>query len=238
MKRKNIILAILPIILAIFALQSCTKEDNTTFKVYTAFTEPAVVAPLDAATIKITGTAVDLKWTSTDADNDAILADVYFGTAANPPLYKAGASALTLNVPVVLGLTYYWKVKMKDANGITTTGPIWSFTVFEPIGIFVGKFNADEPAEDYSYPVVFTKASPTTLNIDAYWNSWGAVFTLNFTTNTFSMAKTNFGGGYEGIESGTIDPKTGKMVGTYTIWQTKAGVTKIIEEGVHTYTKL
>jgi len=238
MKRKNIILAILPIIVAMFGMQSCTKVNNTTFTVFAAFTEPAVVAPLDAATIKITGTAVDLKWATTNADSDAPKADVYFGTTANPPLYKAGVAALTLNVPVELGLTYYWKVKMIDAHGITTTGPIWSFTVFEPIGIFVGKFNADEPAEDYSYPVVFTKASPTTLNIDAYWNSWAAVFTLNFTANTFSMAKTDFGGGYAGIESGTIDPKTGKMVGTYTIWQTKAGVTKIIEEGVHTYTKL
>lgn len=238
MKRKNLVIAVLPILLGLFAFQSCTKEDSKTFTVFNSFTEPTVVAPLNGEVVKGSPATINLKWASTDAENDAILCDVYFGTSATPPLFKAGNTALTLSVPVQLGLTYYWSVTMKDNNGVMTKGPISSFTVFEPIGIFVGKFNADEPAEDYSYPVVFTKASPTTLNIDAYWNSWAAVFTLNFTANTFSMAKTNFGGGYEGIESGTIDPATGKMVGTYTIWQTKAGVTKIIEEGVHTYTKL
>jgi len=233
MKRKNIILAMLPIILAIFALQSCTKEDNTTFTIYNAFTTPSVVTPLDGSLLKLTGTTVDLKWATTNADNDAPLADVYFGTSATPPLYKAGVGALLLNVPVVQGLTYYWKVVMKDAHGVMTTSSIWSFTVFEPIGIFVGSFLVDEPAEAWTYTIKLSKASPTTLNIDQYWASWAAVFTLDFTANTYTMAKTNFGGGYEGQESGTIDPATGKLVGTYTIWQNG----KVIETGPHTYTK-
>jgi len=240
MKRKNIILAMLPVIMVIFALQSCTKKDNTTFTAYAAFTEPAVVAPLDGALLKITGTTVDLKWASTDADSDAPLADVYFGTTAVAPLYKANVGALTLTVPVVQGLTYYWHVTMKDAHGVTTGSPTWSFTIFEPIGIFVGNYNVDEPEEGWNYAVSFTKASPTTLKIgngagsyDGWWASWTAIFTLNFTTNTFSMPKTNFGGGYEGEESGTINTVTGTMVGTYTVWQNG----KIIEHGIHTYTK-
>lgn len=222
----------------LFTMQSCIKEDSTTFTVHNAFLEPAITAPIDASTIDITGTTVDLKWVSTNASGDAVKADVYFGTSSKPALFKAALTAETLTVTVTKGLTYYWKVVMTDANGITTISPIFSFTVFEPIGIFVGDFTAAEPAEDYTYPVTFTKASPTTLNIDAYWNSWPAVFTLDFTANTYSMALTDFGGGYEGIESGTIDPKTGTMVGTYTIWQTKAGVRKDVEDGVHTYTKL
>ena len=237
MKRKNIILVMLFVLSGLFTMQSCVKEDNTTFTVHNAFTEPVVTTPLDASTIKITGTTVDLKWVSTNASGDAVKADVYFGTSDKPALFKAANPTQALTVSVVKGLTYYWKVVMTDANGITTPSPVFSFTVFEPIGIFVGAFTADEPAEDYSYAVNFTKKSDNTLDIDAYWNSWPAVFTLDFTANTFSMALTDFGGGYEGIESGTIDPATGTMVGTYTIWQTKAGVRKAIETGTHTYTK-
>ena len=237
MKRKNIILVMLLVLSGLFTMQSCVKEDSTTFTVHNAFTDPVVTAPLDASTITITGTTTDLKWVSTNASGDAVKADVYFDTSSTPTLYKSGLTAETLTVPVVKGLTYYWKVVMTDANGITSTSPVWSFTVFEPIGVFVGAYTADEPAETYTYPVNFTKATATTLNIDAYWNSWPAVFTLDFTANTYSMALTDFGGGYSGIESGTIDPKTGTMVGTYTIYQTKAGVTAPIETGVHTYTK-
>jgi hypothetical protein len=141
---------------------------------------------------------------------------------------------LTLTVPVTLGLTYHWYVLMTDAQGIVTTGPNCSFTVFEPIGIFVGNFNCDEPAEAYSYGVSFTKTSDNTLKTTNYWNSaWTGIFTLNFTTNTYSMPLTVWGS-YSGQESGTINPSTGKMIGTYTIWHGTA----VEETGVHTYTKL
>ena len=238
MKRKNKILIMLLVLSGLFTTQSCTKEDKTTFTVFHAFTEAAVLAPADAATISISGTTVDLTWASTNADGDAVIADVYFGTSNKPPLYKAANNALKLTVPVVKGLTYYWHVTMKDKNGVMTYGPTWSFTVFEPIAIFVGNFLADEPAEAYSYDVSFAKTGDNTLQTDNYWNSgWTAVFTLDYTKNTYDMPSTTWSSGYYGVESGTIDPKTGTMVGNYTIWQTKAGVTKVIEEGVHTYTK-
>jgi len=233
MKRKSLIVAILPVLLGLFALQSCTKKDNGTFTVYHAFTTPTVTAPLDAATIKITGTTVDLKWVSTDADGDAVKADVYFGLDPSPALYKAANTGTTLTVPVELGQTYYWKVTMKDANGVMTYGPTWSFTIFEPIGIFVGAFTCDEPAEGWTYGVNFSKLTANTLKIDAYWASWPATWTLDFTKNTYSMPLIDFGGGYSGIESGTINPANGTMVGNYTIY--KKGIA--IETGVHTYTK-
>jgi hypothetical protein len=234
MKRKNIILGIGLVFSGLFAMQSCTKEASTGFTVYHAFSAPAVVAPADGTTIKVSGTTTDLTWASTNEDNDAPLADVYFGTSATPPLYKAANSSLTLTVPVVQGKTYYWHVTMKDAHGVMTTGTTWSFTVFEPIGIFVGDFTADEPAEAYTYPISFAKASPTTLQTDNYWNSgWTAIFTLDFTANTYSMPLTTWSGGYSGIESGTIDPATGTIKGNYTIYHNAVS----IEQGVHTYTK-
>jgi hypothetical protein len=233
MKKIFILKAILPVMLGIFALQSCTKEDDTTFKVYAAFSEPKLTAPLDASTIKITGTTVDLKWVSTDKDGDTPKADVYFGLDPEPALYKSNVNVTTLNVPVELGKTYYWSVIMKDANGVMSYGETWSFYVYEPVGVFVGTYLCDEPAEDYSYDMDFFKSSPNSVDTDNYWNSgWAATFTLDYAKLTYSMPLTKWGN-YSAIESGTINTTTGKMVGNYTIYY-KGGP---IETGVHTYTK-
>jgi len=217
----------------ISTLQSCYK-DGTILATHFSFTAPTLVAPVDAATLHLSGTTVDLKWGSTNESGDAIKADVYFGTSDTPPLYKSNHNALILNVPVVQGQTYFWYVVMKDKNGIPTTSSTWSFTVFEPIGIFVGAYTVDEPAEGWTYPVNLSKVNATTLKIDQYWASWPSNFTLDFTANTYTMPLVDFGGGYSAIESGTIDPATGTLVGTYTIYH-PAGVS--IETGTHTYTK-
>ena len=244
MKRKNIILVMLLVLSGLFTMQSCVKEDSTTFTVHNAFTDPVVTAPLDASTIDVTGTTTDLKWVSTNASGDAVKADVYFGTSSTPTLYKSGLTAETLTVPVAKAQTYYWKVVMTDANGITSTSPVWSFTIYDPINAFVGNYNVVEPAENWNYDVSFVRLSSSTIQIgngagkyDGWWASWTATFTLDLTANTYTMAKQDFSGGYTGEESGTIDPKTGTMTGNYTIWQTVNGVTSIIEQGLHTYTK-
>lgn len=239
MKIKSLIAAVLPVLFGLFALQSCTKEDGK-ITMYQSFTTPTVSAPLDAATVKITGTTVDLKWVSTDQDGDSPVGDVYFGLDSKPALYKAANAGTTLTVPVVVGLTYYWKVTMKDKNGVMTYGPTWSFTIYDPIGIFVGNYNCVEPAEGWNYDVSFKKLTATTLQIgngagsyDGWWASWKATFTLDLTKNTYSMPLTDFGGGYSGIESGTINQTNGQIVGTYTVYQNG----KSIETGVHTYNK-
>jgi len=244
MKRKIFIAAMLPVLFGLFALQSCTKEDGT-FKIANAFSTPTVSAPLDAATVKITGTTVDLKWVSTSKDGFTPTGDVYFGMDAKPALYKAGVTGNTLTVPVAIGQTYYWKVVMVDPNKVTTTSATWSFTIYDPMGVFVGTYNVDEPAEGWSYIITTYKGSATTLTVgngkasptpgagDGWWASWIATFNMNLTANTYDMPKTNFGGGYEGQESGTINQTNGQMIGNYTVWQNG----KVIETGKHTYTK-
>src|SRR5665647_1932242 len=130
MKRKNIILAILPIILAIFALQSCTKEDSTTFTIHNAFTQPATTSPVvrPDGTVLFTGTTVNLTWTSENKGNNAVSWNVYFGTEASPALFQSGVTAQTIAVPVEDGITYNWKVEIVDANKVKTTSEVYTFT--------------------------------------------------------------------------------------------------------------
>ncbi len=244
MKRKYIILVMLLVGFGLFTMQSCTKTSDTVIAVHHAFTVPEAVAPLDGDLVH-TGSTVDLTWTSTNADGAASLNDVYFGTKTTPALFKSGNSGLKITVPVEAGLTYYWNVVMKDANGITTTSPTWSFTIYDPISVFIGNYTVDEPEEGWTYVVSFAKVDETTLkigkgagpvaadNMAGWWASWVNTFILDWTAKTYTMPKKDFGGGYEGEESGTFDPVTGTLTGTYTVWSKGA----IIEHGLHTYTK-
>jgi hypothetical protein len=112
--------------------------------------------------------------------------------------------------------------------------PIITFKAPLPIDTFVGNYTADEPAEAYSYGVSFKRVSTTAVSTANYWNSgWTAVFTIDFVNKTYSMPNTTWDSGYSGIESGTVDLVTGKMVGNYIIYHNGTS----IEEGVHTYTK-
>lgn len=225
--------------------QSCKKDDAVAPKTFLAFSEPTATAPLDMQVIHITGTSLDLSWNAAGGNGESPVSNVYFGTTAKPALVKSANATKTYNVTVIPGLTYYWKVTVKDVNGVMTYGPTWSFTVFDPMSVFVGTYKVDEPAEGWSYIITIAKGSSTTLTVgtgkasvtpganNGWWASWVTTFTLDLTANTYSMPKTNFGGGYYGQESGTINQTTGKLVGTYTVWDGSG----IIEQGTHTYTK-
>jgi hypothetical protein len=235
MKRKIIFFVTLLIISGLVAMQSCKKAAQVAFEVHHSFTAPTIIAPANDSTVTITGTTVDLTWTSTNADGATPLANVYFGTSSTPPLYASDVKAMTLTVPVVVGKTYNWNVTMIDANGVMTNGPIWSFTIFDPIAIFTGSFNVAEPVDVPHYTTNFTKLNDSTIVIDNYWDSgWAADFIINFAKKTYHMPLTTWGGGYAGIESGTINTTTGAMTGTYNIYQPYPTV---IENGPHTYTK-
>jgi hypothetical protein len=236
MKRKLIFFVMLITVAGLVTLQSCEDEKGEIISHYT-FTEPEIVGPVDGATVDIgAATTVNLQWTSENLSGDPVLADVYFGTSEGPALYKANHNALTLSVPVVKGNTYHWYVIMKDKNGIPTEGPEWSFTIFEPIGVYVGTYYVVDEG-GYDYELDFTKKTDVILQTDNYWDSgWHAEFNMNFTNNTFNMPLTSWlGGSYSAIESGTLDPVTGTMTTTYTIYH-PAGV--VIETGVHVYTKV
>jgi hypothetical protein len=223
-----------------------TKDQNNVvsisptwnFFINSAPAVPVLTAPADAAVnFPVTGA---LTWTATDPEGDDMTYDVYLGTTATPGVV-ATVTDVTYSPVLVANTKYYWKVVAKDSHGYATSSVVKSFTTgAEAIMTYTGNYLVDEPAEGWNYMVSLKKLTATTVQIgngaftyDGWWASWTATFTLDLTKMTYSMAQTTFTSGYSGIEAGIVDPKTGNLTGTYTVWQNG----KIIEQGVHTYTK-
>ncbi len=89
---------------------------------------PASPSPANAATgVSLTPT---LSWTGGDPDvGNTVTYDIYFGTAASPPLVVSN-NATTSYAPgaLVASTLYYWRIVARDNSGATTSGPTWSFT--------------------------------------------------------------------------------------------------------------
>jgi hypothetical protein len=214
-----------------------TTSDIWSFDVNTNPNAPSGPAPA----VNATGVANSptLAWSDSDPDGDVLTYDLVLDTIATPTKVVATGIAdtsYTFTTLLKQNTVYYWKIVAHDPYGGTSTGPIWSFkTGALPIAKYTGNYNADEPAEAYSYPVAFALKDATTITCDNYWNSgWVVDFTLDLTNLTYTFPVTTFQAGWTGTESGIIEPATGKMVGSYTIWHNGA----ISEQGVHTYTKL
>jgi hypothetical protein len=209
-----------------------STSDIWDFYINSAPAVPVLTSPA-ANAVKV-AVGATLTWTATDPEGDALTYDVYLGTTSTPGIVAAGISTASYVATMLPSTVYYWKVVAKDPFGYSNTSVVKSFTTgVEAIMTYTGNYTVDEPAEGWTYPVALSKGSSTTVNIDQYWASWPAVFTINFTTLTYSMALTTFTSGYSAIESGTIDPTTGTLSGSYTIWHN----TSVAEQGFHTYTK-
>lgn len=238
MKKRKLIFAILPILLAVFVLQSCDKEDHI-IKVYGSFSDPTVVAPLDAALVKVAGTTAELKWNTTDPDGDAPVCDVFFGTDEDPALYKAQHNGLSISVPVVEGQTYFWYVKMYDANKVMTTSHTWHFSVAVNYDInnFVGLFECNEPGYG-KYACNFTKVSATTVKNDNFWDSGWAVeyvFDDYGDVNIKPVSYTSGGVTYDITGSGKFDNKAKSFWVDYIVKNHATGAT--VDHNVHTFVK-
>jgi hypothetical protein len=92
---------------------------------------PAVItAPVFDQVFSAGTTSVNLSWTGSDVDNDITNYAVYFGNIASPLLFKSNLTDMFLNnVPVSSGVTYYWRVITKDAQGNTSDSGVYQFKV-------------------------------------------------------------------------------------------------------------
>ena len=98
---------------------------------------PDAVFPLDAAT-NVPSTPT-LEWSSSDADGDALVFDVYLGTEADPPLVASDVAQPQYNAPLLDGsTTFYWRIVARDNPGNETTGPTWTFTTAPVPVLFTG----------------------------------------------------------------------------------------------------
>jgi len=238
MKRKNIIIAILPVLFGLIFLQGC-KEDIPTISIFGAFSDPVAVAPMDEALIKITGTTTELKWAATDPEGDAPLSDVYFSTDENPKLFKAGHNALSLTVPVEEGSNYHWYVKMYDVNKVMTTSPIFSFSVLVNYDInkFLGEYECDEPGYK-KYMVNMTKVDDNTISNDNFWDSGWAVeyvFDEHGDVNITPVSYESDGVTYDITGSGKFNNKDMGFYVDYLVVNHETG--KTVDENTHTFVK-
>jgi hypothetical protein len=79
----------------------------------------------------ITAGAVNLTWTGSSVNVGTIINyDVYFGTAATPPIYKSAITDSFVNgVTVTTKTTYYWRVVTRDFSGNTSDSGVYQFSV-------------------------------------------------------------------------------------------------------------
>ena len=72
--------------------------------------------------------APHMSWFSLDIDGNLAEFDIYIGTTTTPPLVAAGLTEPNY-VPALLPLNtrHYWRVVARDAMGLESSGPLWTF---------------------------------------------------------------------------------------------------------------
>ena len=75
----------------------------------------------------------DLSWTCIDPDGDNVSFDVYFGKSSSPPKVASKQPEKTYDPGLLdFGTKYYWRIVAWDSpGGLSTNGPLWSFTTEE-----------------------------------------------------------------------------------------------------------
>jgi hypothetical protein len=218
------------------ALASCGDDDSSPTdpgpSVNHAPAAPALDIAGGAPAHEATDVAhsVTLSWTCSDADGDALTYDVYFGTAADPPLSSEGQSETSIDYHSLSTTTeYFWRIVAKDPDGETTSSPTWSFTT------------AAAPVETVSQPsppsgpangstgqnLVYTATgavSSFSLSVQ-YRFDWGDGNTSPWSTGT----KTQITGSHAWTNAGTYDVKvqarSTRTPAIESVWSEALGVT-------------
>lgn len=128
-----------------------TTGDSNQYRPYLSITYTAPAGPPSCATLigpqnNATGIGQSglIAWNPVGGATNY---DVYFGTAANPPLVSSNQGGTTYTVgPCLLpNTTYYWKVIAKNANGSATGCSTWKFTTDGKLHIYQNNFNDANP---------------------------------------------------------------------------------------------
>ncbi|WP_367362894.1 hypothetical protein [Mesotoga sp.] len=83
--------------------------------------------------------SIELSWTCSDSDGDALVFDVYFGSSSSPE--KVASDILANNwqsTNLSEGVTCYWKIVAKDSKGATSESSVWSFSTKNSFRLMTG----------------------------------------------------------------------------------------------------
>lgn len=81
---------------------------------------------------QVTSLAPALSWFASDQDGQALTYDVFFGTTLPPPRVAMSLPTPNYSPGTLQALTqYYWRIEASDGQYLTS-GPLWSFTAFQP----------------------------------------------------------------------------------------------------------
>ena len=87
---------------------------------------PSFLEPVDGST----GQSIHqvMTWSAFDWENNIVEHDVYLGTTPSPPLVASALTQPTYTpAPLQPLAQYYWRVVVRDAFGLETSGPTWTF---------------------------------------------------------------------------------------------------------------
>ena len=88
---------------------------------------PFYLAPTDGAVNVIVNT--NLSWSCSDPEGQPLTFDVYLGTNPSPPLVANNLSSPSYRPAAQSYVTkYWWRVVARDATGLETSGPTFSYT--------------------------------------------------------------------------------------------------------------
>lgn len=90
-----------------------------------------LLSPYQGESLVTSFPTVAVSWKGSSVSNNIVDFDLYFGNVNDPPLFKSdlpfNANIVYYPVPVENGKTYFWRVVTKDANGNTSTSPLFQF---------------------------------------------------------------------------------------------------------------
>jgi hypothetical protein len=86
----------------------------------------ALISPVLNTVLNTNSTT--LEWSSSDADDDPLNYDIYFGETNSPELLVENASSSTYEVNLEANTIYYWKIVVKDDAGGEAVGQVWNFS--------------------------------------------------------------------------------------------------------------
>jgi hypothetical protein len=235
---RNYNKAISIILLSFMAVfYSCKKDDD--FKKYAL---PDNVIPKDKGAAEY-GTTTNLKWASSSEAGSKY--NIYFGETDNPALYKSGEISQSLNVPVIPGHKYFWRIGSVDRAGTEMLSPVYSFKVKILLNIdkFTGVFDCKEPKYS-NYEVTVSKVSNDTLMVDNFWDlKWKLKYTFDALGNVKIVPKSfspDPSLTYFVTGAGTYNDQTNEFSVNYNVQQMTQGhppVSVDIEDNMHIFKK-